>query len=56
MMFGIEFDDFLPDKAVIFDVGGPGCYQFIVNNIKDEQKAPTFQFHKKEKLGNQNIL
>jgi hypothetical protein len=41
MMFGIEFDDFLPDKAVIFYVWRPGFYQFIVNNIKDELKAPT---------------
>lgn len=25
LMFGIEFDNFNPGKAVILDVGGPGC-------------------------------
>lgn len=25
MMFGLEFDDFIPEKSVILDVGGPNC-------------------------------
>jgi len=31
-LFGIEFDDFMPGTNAILDVGGDGCYQFVLAN------------------------
>lgn len=48
MLFGFTIDSLPTDKDFVSIAAhsGNGCWQFIINDLKSTDKAPTFQFRK----------
>jgi len=58
MLFGFNIEKLNNDKdfSAIFSHSNNGCFQFIINDLKDESKNPSFQFRKTGAPGNSNTF